>query len=173
MPDANPVIEVAHVPQEVGVVGGDARRDGRSVICVRAVLDDVDDRQAQARGQGQLATADRAPVDVAHLDDHHPGRAQLVGRDEDIMRERHRHASEGAARRHSPEDVVAASGDGVGDGARLPVNGLQHLGASRRRRRKRAAVRAQDRGDVVVAHQVIDSGGRGLRGGGVDDVEAH
>ena len=65
------------------------------------------------------------------------------------------------------------SGDRIGDRARLPVDGLQLLGAGRRGCRQGAAVSAQDRGHVVIAHQPVHGGARLLRRCRVDHLQSH
>ncbi len=58
LPDRDSVVEVADIPQEIGAIGPHPRRDDRSIVRMRVILDYVDDRHAQARGKGLLPAAD-------------------------------------------------------------------------------------------------------------------
>jgi len=173
LPDRHAIGEVAHIPQEVGAIGGEARGDHVRNERVGVVLDDVDDVDAHRPGQRFLTAAHRAPVDVVDANEDGAGRGQIHLRHEHVMRKRDGHPSQRAAGRHGAEDVTALSGDGIRDRTRLPVDGLQLFGTSRGGSRQRAAVGAEDRGHAVFVHQRVNRGARCLWRGGVDDLEPH
>jgi len=64
LPDRDPVVDVAHVPQEIGPVLREPRGDRVRVVRGGVVLDDVHDVDAVGLGELCLAAPDRASIDV-------------------------------------------------------------------------------------------------------------
>ena len=129
IPDPHAVVEIADVPQKIGPVRCQPGGDDVGVKRFRVVLDDIDDVDALRLRELLFPAPDRPAIDIVDANDDRARGRHLVFRQQNVVGERHGHATQGAPRRDGSENIVAVRRDGISDRAGLPVDGLELLGA--------------------------------------------